>query len=114
MSAQGSYSTVPPCATRVERPAARASPLATWWPGIVVVGSADHVEQVVHIPAVLLQEGVRACHHRLGAQLAHAADGDHRAAPTSELAEGVYALRNLGQQVHDDHVRKQLAGASDK
>jgi hypothetical protein len=85
MSAQGSYRTVPPCATRVERPAARASASATWWPGIVVVGSADHVEQVVHIPAVLLQEGVRARPHRLGPQLTHVADGDHRTVPASKL-----------------------------
>jgi hypothetical protein len=80
----------------------------------VAVGDADHAEEVIQVPAVLLQEAVRACHHRVGAQLAHAADGDHRAAPTSELPEDLHAIGRLGQQVQDDHIRKQLAGAWDK
>jgi hypothetical protein len=50
---------------------------------MLAVGSADHVEEVVHVPTVLLQERVRARHHRFGSQLARAADGDDRAAMAS-------------------------------
>ena len=41
--------------SRTTRGAEASASLASW-PGIVVAGSADHVEEVVHVPAVLLQQ----------------------------------------------------------
>jgi hypothetical protein len=59
---------------------------------MVTVGGADHLEKVVHVTAVFLQEGVRPGNHRLRPQLAHAADGDHRAVPASELPKDPHAI----------------------